>query len=159
MSDVLSGMPNTVGALLPALISVGVVIARRARNDLRPIELLWFAVVSFALSTVLTRSSITLDEISLHIVPVATVIVCYLVWRGHYISPGFAFVSTYVTLLPVDFVMAWTIVGPEFTVESIGGGGWRDGLLVFPVLAALTVAYANWRMSNNGVGQMRTVRP
>lgn len=142
------GLPNTVGALLPALISVGIVLVGQARSGLRAVEMLWFVVISLALSAVFTSATNTPDEISLHIVPIATVLACYLVWRGHYISPGFAFVSTYLTLLPVDFFMARTLIGSEFNPEFIGGGGWHDGLLVFPTLAALSVLYANWRMAS-----------
>jgi hypothetical protein len=144
------GMANTVGALLPALISFGIVVARRARNWLGIGDQFWLGVFSLALSVVLTRVTITPDEISLHMLPGATVVVCFLVWRGYYISPGLAFALTYATSLPADFCLAQLAAGSEFNSECIGGGGWHDGLLIFPALTALAVMYANWRMVKVG---------
>lgn len=144
------GMPNTVGALLPALISLGIVLARRARSGLGTGDQFWLVVLSVALSVALARVSITADQTSLHIVPGAMILVCYLVWRGYYVSPGLAFVLTYATSLPVDFFLAQMLIGPEFNSECIGGGGWCDGLLVLPALTALAVRYANWRMAKVG---------
>jgi hypothetical protein len=144
------GMVDTVGALLPALISFGILVARRAGSWLGMGDQFWLGVFSLALSVVLTRVSITSDEISLHVVPGATVFVCYLVWRGYYISPGLAFALTYASSLPVDFFLAQLATGSMFNSESIGGGGWRDGLLVLPALTALAVMYANWRMAKVG---------
>ncbi len=126
------GMANTVGALLPALISFGIVVARRARSWLGMGDQLWLGVFSLVMSLVLARVTITSEEISLHIVPGATVFVCYLAWRGYYISPGLAFALTYASCLPVDFFLAQLVIGAEFNPECVGGGGWRDGLLIFP---------------------------
>jgi hypothetical protein len=144
------GMVNTVGALLPAMISIGIVVARRARSGLGTGDQFWLVVFSLALSAVLARVTITPDETSLHIVPGATVLVCYLVWCGHYISPGLAFALTYATNLPVDYFLAQLATGPEFNSECIGGGGWCDGLLILPALTALAVMYANWRIAKVG---------
>ncbi|MDT3705724.1 MAG: hypothetical protein ROZ09_02785 [Thiobacillus sp.] len=141
------GMPDPVGALLPALISIGIVLARQARSGLGKAELFWLVVFSLALSAALARATITPDEASLHIVPGATVLICYLLWRGRYISPGLAFALTYATSLPVDFFMAQILFGAGFNSECIGGAGWRDGLLVLPSLTALAVMYGNWRMT------------
>lgn len=144
------GMADTAGALLPAVISLGIVFARRARSGLGTADQFWLVVLSLALSAVLARVTITPEGTALHIVPGATVLVCYLVWCGHYISPGLAFALTYATNLPVDYVLAKLLVGPEFNSECIGGGGWRDGLLILPALTALAVMYANWRMARAG---------
>lgn len=144
------GMANTVGALLPALVSFGIVLARRARSGLGLGDQLWLIVVSLALSVALSRVTITPDVTALHFMPGATVALCYLVWCGHYISPGLAFATTYATCLPVDFFLAQRLLGADFNPEYIGGGGWRDGLLVFPALTALAVMYANWRMVHAG---------
>lgn len=141
------GMVHPVGALLPALISFGIVVARRARSGLGMGDQFWLVVFSLALSVVLARVSITPSEISLHILPGATVVLCYLVWCGYYISPGLAFALTYATSLPVDFFLAQLLIGAEFNSEYIGGGGWHDGLLLLPALTALAVMYANWRMA------------
>jgi hypothetical protein len=144
------GMVNTVGALLPALISFGIVVARWARSGLGMGDQFWLVVFSLALSAVLARVTITPDETSLHILPGATVVLCYLVWCGFYISPGLAFALTYATSLPVDYFLAQLAIGSEFNSECIGGGGWRDGLLILPALTALAVMYANWRMVKVG---------
>jgi len=144
------GMVNTVGALLPALISFGIVVTRRAHSWLGMGDQLWLGVFSLAMSLVLARVTITPEEISLHIVPGATVLVCYLAWRGYYLSPGLAFALTYASCLPVDFFLAQLVIGAEFNPECVGGGGWRDGLLIFPTLTALAVMYANWRMAKVG---------
>lgn len=144
------GMVNTVGALLPAMISIGIVVARRARSGLGMGDQFWLVVFSLALSAVLARVTITPDETLLHIVPGATVFVCYLVWCGYHISPGLAFALTYATNLPVDFFLAQLAAGPEFNSECIGGGGWCDGLLILPALTALAVMYANWRIAKVG---------
>lgn len=141
------GMPDPVGALLPALISIGIVVARQARSGLGTAEMFWLVVFSLALSAALARATITPDEASLHIVPGAMILMCYLVWRGRYISPGLAFALTYATSLPVDFFMAQMLFGSGFNSQYIGGAGWRDGLLVLPTLTALAVLYANWRMT------------
>lgn len=151
-----SGMANTAGAVLPALISLGIVLAGRARSGLRPGDQVWLVVLSLALSLVLSRVTITPDGTSLHIVPGATILLCYLVWRGHAISPGLAFALTYATCLPVDFVVARLATGAEFKSECIGGAGWCDGLLVLPALTALAVMYANWRMVT--AGRSRSLR-
>lgn len=148
------GMADTVGALLPALIALGIVFSGRAGSSLGAGDQFWLFAFSLALSVVLCRAAITPDASSLHVVPGATVLVCYLVWSGHYISPGLAFALTYATCLPVDFFMARTLIGPEFNPEGIGGGGWRDGLLVLPTLTALAVTYANWRMARAGRARM-----
>lgn len=144
------GMVDTVGAVLPGLIALGIVVARQARSGLGMAGQVWVAVFSLALSVVLARVVITPDETSLHIVPGATVAVCYLIWRGHYISPGFAFALTYFSCLPADFFLAQLATGSEFNSECIGGAGWRDGLLVLPALNALVAMYANWRMVKVG---------
>ncbi|MHB1402496.1 MAG: hypothetical protein ACYCWB_08875 [Thiobacillus sp.] len=144
------GMANTVGAVLPALISFGIVLARRARSGLGLGDQLWVIVVSITLSVALSRVTITPDVTALHFMPGATVALCYLVWCGHYISPGLAFATTYATCLPVDFFLAQRLFGADFNPESIGGAGWSDGLLVFPVLTALAVMYANWRSLHAG---------
>jgi hypothetical protein len=144
------GMANTVGALLPALISFGIILARRARSGLGTGDQFWLVVFSLALSVVLARLTITPDETSLHLVPGATLLVCYLVWCGYYISPGLAFALTYATSLPVDYFLAQMLIGSEFNSECIGGGGWCDGLLILPALTALAVMYANWRMARVG---------
>jgi hypothetical protein len=144
------GMVDTAGALLPALISIGIVAAGRARCGLGRADQFWLVVFSIALSAALARVTVTADETSLHIVPGATVLVCYLVWCGHAISPGLAFALTYATNLPVDFFVARLATGPEFNSECIGGGGWCDGLLILPALTALAVMYANWRIAKVG---------
>jgi len=144
------GMVNTVGALLPALISLGIVVARRSRSGLGTGDQFWLVVFSLVLSVVLAKVTITPEETSLHVVPGATVVLCYLVWRGYYISPGLAFALTYASSLPVDFFLAQLAIGSSFNSECIGGGGWRDGLLILPALTALAVMYANWRMAKVG---------
>ncbi len=149
------GMVDPVGALLPALIALVIVCARRARCGLCCCDRAWLVVLSLALTAALARMNITDEQISLHLVPGATVLVCYLVWAGHAISPGFAFVLTYATSLPVDVLLARLLLGAEFDPAAIGGGGWRDGLLVLPALTALAVMYANWRMGR--VGRARLV--
>jgi uncharacterized membrane protein len=144
------GMVNTAGCLLPALISLGLVIARRTRSRLGSGDQLWLVVFSLALSAVLARVSVTLDAISLHLPPGATAVLCYLVWRGYYISPGLAFALTYASMLLVDVCLAKLATGPAFDPGGIGGAGWLDGLLIFPALTALAIVYANWRMAKVG---------
>ena len=143
-------MGDPIGALLPALIALALVCARRARCGLRCCDRIWLVVLSLALTVALARLSVVDEHVSLHLVPGATVLVCYLVWAGHAISPGFAFVLTYATSLPVDVVLARLLLGAEFDPAAIGGGGWHDGLLVLPTLTALAVMYANWRMRSAG---------
>jgi uncharacterized membrane protein len=144
------GMVNTAGCLLPALISLAFVMARQARTRFRKSDQLWLCVFSIALSAVLARVYATPDAISLHLPPGATVILCYLVWRGHYIPPCLAFALTYASMLPVDVGLARLAAGPHFNPECIGGAGWLDGLLIFPALTALAIVYANWRMARVG---------
>lgn len=148
------GMGDPVGALLPALIALALVCARRARCGLCCGDRAWLFVLSLALTLALARLSVTDEQVTLHLVPGATVLLCYLVWAGHAISPGFAFVLTYATSLPVDVVLARLMLGAEFDPACIGGGGWRDGLLVLPALTALAVMYANWRMRSTGRSRM-----
>jgi hypothetical protein len=143
-------MVNTAGGLLPALVSLGIVVTRQARCQLGTGTQLFLVVFSLALSALFTRVVITPDEQSLYIVPGATLVVCYLSWRGYVLSPGLAFALTYASLLPVDFLLAQQAFGASFNPEYIGGAGWRDGLLVFPTLTALAVMYANWRMIRVG---------
>jgi hypothetical protein len=144
------GMVNTVGALLPALISFAFVVARRTRSRLGMGDQFWLGVFSIGLSAVLVRVTVAPDEISLHMLPGATVLVCYLVWRGYYISPSLAFALTYASSLPVDVCLAQLATGSQFNSECIGGGGWHDGLLILPALTAMAVGYANWRMVTVG---------
>lgn len=144
------GMVNTVGALLPALISVGFVAARLTRSRLGRGSQLWLCVFALALSVAFARVGVTPDAISLYFPPGATVVLCYLVWRGHYIPPCMAFAFTYASMLPVDVALAKLATGPHFNPEGIGGAGWRDGLLIFPSLTALVIVYANWRMATVG---------
>lgn len=144
------GMVNTVGALLPALISLGLVLAGRTRSRLCTGDQFWLGVFSLAMSAVLARMSVAPTEVSLHIPPGATLFVCYLVWRGYYISPSLAFALTYTSILPIDLCLAQLATGSEFNIECIGGADWRDGLLIFPALTALAVGYANWRMAKVG---------
>jgi hypothetical protein len=143
-------MVDTTGALLPALISVGIILAGRARSGLGAADQFWLVVLSLALTAVLARVVVTPEVTSLHIVPGATLIVCYLVWCGFYISPGLAFALTYATSLPVDFFLAQMVTGADFNVSAIGGAGWRDGLLLLPLLTSLAVMYANWRIATVG---------
>jgi hypothetical protein len=153
------GMINTVGALVPALISVGIVVVRRARSGLGMRDQFWLVVFSLALSAMLARVISTPDETSLHIVPGAAVLLCYLVWCGYYISPGLAFALTYATCLPVDFFLSQLVDGSAFNSEYIGGGGWFDGLLILPTLTALAVMYANWRIVKAGRAKSFWLKP
>jgi hypothetical protein len=139
------GMVNTAGALLPATISLGIVVSHRASSQLSMGDQFWSGLLSLAMSAVLARVTVTPDAISLNMPPGATVILCYLVWRGHYISPGLAFALTYASSLPVDVCLAQLAAGSQFNSECIGGAGWHDGLLISPALTALAVGYANWR--------------
>lgn len=141
------GMADPIGALLPALISLVIVACGRARSGLARGDQFWLFVFSLTLSFMLARGEVSADETALYIIPGATFLVCYLAWCGHRISPGLAFVMTYATLLPVDYSLARVLAGADFDPSGIGGGGWRDGLLVLPTLTALAIAYANWRMS------------
>lgn len=150
LAPLFPGMMNTTGAVLPALISIGIILAGRARSGLGAADQFWLVVLSLALTAVLARVSITPEATSLHIVPGATLIVCYLVWCGWYVSPGLAFALTYATSLPVDFFLAQAVTGAHFNSEYIGGAGWRDGLLLLPALTALAVMYANWRIARVG---------
>jgi hypothetical protein len=144
------GMVDTVGGLLPAMVSLGFVLARRARSGLSRADQFWLATFSLALTAVLARVAGTPDALSLHSPPGATVVLCYLVWRGFYIPPGLAFALTYASTLPVDVGLAKLASGPHFNPECIGGAGWHDALLVLPALTALAIAYANWRMARAG---------
>lgn len=144
------GMVDTVGCLLPALLSLGFVAARQVRSRLGRGDQFWLCVFSLALSAGLARVYATPDAIALHLPPGATLALCYLVWRGHYIPPCLAFALTYASMLPVDVGLAKLATGPHFNPEGIGGAGWFDGLLVFPVLTALAIMYANWRMAKVG---------
>lgn len=144
------GMINTVGALLPALISLGLVAARLTHCRLGKGDQLWLCVFALALSVVFARVDVTADAISLHFPPGAAAVLCYLVWRGHYISPCMAFAFTYASMLPVDVALAKLATGAHFNPEGIGGAGWLDGLLIFPALTALAIVYANWRMAKVG---------
>jgi hypothetical protein len=144
------GMINTVGALLPALISLGLVAARLTHSRLGKGVQLRLCVFAIALSVVFARVDVTADAISLHFPPGAAAVLCYLVWRGHYIPPCLAFALTYASMLSVDVGLARLATGPHFNPEGIGGAGWRDGLLIFPALTALAIVYANWRMAKVG---------
>ncbi len=150
MDPLFPGMANTVGALLPGLVSLAIVIARRARSGLGLADQVWLVALSLALTSVLCRVTMTPDETTLHLVPGATVLLCYLVWCGRAVSPGLAFALTYATILPVDFFGARLATGADFNSECIGGGGWCDGLLILPALTALAVMYANWRTRKAG---------
>ena len=144
------GMVNTVGCLLPALISLAFVVARLTRSRLGKGDQLWLCVFSLAISAAFARVDVTPDAISLHFPPGATVALCYLVWRGYYIPPCLAFALTYASMLPVDFWLARRAIGPDFDPGGIGGAGWFDGLLVFPALTAFAIVYANWRLAKVG---------
>lgn len=144
------GMIDTAGALLPALVSLGIVLTGRARSGLATSDQFWLFVLSLALTAVLARVAITPEGTAIHIVPGATLFLCYLVWCGHSVSPGLAFALTYATCLPVDVFVARLTLGPVFDSECIGGGGWCDGLLILPALTALAILYANWRIRKAG---------
>ena len=150
LGSLFPGMVNTVGALLPALISLGLVAARLTRSRLGKGGQLLLCALALALSVVFSRVEVTPDAISLHFLPGAAVVLCFLVWRGHYIPPCMAFAFTYASMLPVDVVLAMLATGPHFNPEGIGGAGWFDGLLIFPTLTALAIVYANWRMAKVG---------
>lgn len=144
------GMVDTVGALLPALISLGIVLARQARTGLGAGDQFWVVAVSLALTALLCRATVTAEATSLHVITGSTPVLCYLIWRGHYVSPGLAFAVTYATCLAVDVFMGRMLIGPAFNSECIGGAGWRDGLVLLPAMTALAVGYANWRMAQVG---------
>lgn len=146
-----SGLPNTVGALFPAVVSLGLVLAGRVRSELTSATTTLLIGASLLVAALLARSTSTSDENSLYIIPVAAFLMFYTIWRGYYVSMGFAFVMTYATLLPVDVFVAYQTFGNDFAIEAIGGAGWRDGLLVFPTLTALVVLYANWRRGQHNV--------
>lgn len=152
------GMVDTVGALLPAAIALALVAGGRACCSLGRADQFWLFAFSLALSMLLCRVSITADATTLHIVPGATVFCCYLIWRGHAISPALAFALTYATCLPVDYLMAQAML-TDFNAEYIGGGGWRDGLLVLPAFNALAAAYANWRVQSRVGGALARGHP
>ena len=144
------GMVNTIGALLPALISLGLVAARLTRSRLSKGTQVLSCVLALAISVMFARADVTSDAVSLYFPPGAAVVLCYLVWRGNYIPPCMAFAFTYASMLPVDVGLAQLATGPHFKPEGIGGAGWFDGLLVFPTLTALAIVYANWRMAKVG---------
>lgn len=154
-----SGMPDPVGALLPGALALAIALSGRAPSSLGWADRLWLVGLSLALSLALARVSITPEATALYIPPGATLLVCYLVWCGHSLSPGFAFVVTYATLLPADYLLARVLLGAEFDPACIGGAGWCDGLLVLPTLTALAVVYANWRMGRVGRIRLGWARP
>ena len=154
-NPLIPGMVDTVGALLPALVALGLVAAGRVRSDLAATDQFWLFAFSLAFSALLCRVSVTDDGAALHIVPGATLFIGYLIWRGRYLSPGLAFALTYATCLPVDYFMAQALVGASFDPQYIGGGGWRDGLIVLPLLNALAAAYGNWRVRGRGSAPAR----
>lgn len=59
-----------------------------------------------------------------------------------------AFTLSYITLLTVDLVMAYKMHYSEngwYFLTGIGGAGWQDGLVIFPVVTLCFVTYINSR--------------
>lgn len=105
-------------------------------------------VVAAFVTALLSRWHVDAEQSSLHLVPGATSILLYLLWRGRQISPGYAFAVTYLSTFPVDLLYATNFTGSvKAALPGIGGAGIHDGLLVIPALTSLGVWYGGQRIS------------
>lgn len=88
------------------------------------------------------------DNTSLIIAPVCTLMVVFSAYFKKEWSLTQAFTLSYTTLLTVDLTMAYNMhyssEGWAF-ITGIGGAGWKDGLVIFPVVTILFVLYINSR--------------
>lgn len=141
-------MPNLLGAILPGILVLLLLVAGRASSSLSFSRSLAVLTLSFGITVLLSRWHVDEDRIALFLVPGATPVLLYLLWRGHRISPGYAFVITYLSDFPADVLLATRFIGSfEHALPGIGGAGLLDGLVMIPTLTALGVWYGNWRMA------------
>lgn len=90
---------------------------------------------------------------SLQIQPVMLYLWAFLNFRGRVVAPEVAFASVFLSLLAADVGLAALnfASGPGASLDwmqGIGGGGAGDGLLVFPLAAAVLQSYARFRIKN-----------
>lgn len=141
-------MPNLMGAILPGILVLLLLAAGRASSSLSFSRSVAVLLLSIAITALLSRWHVDSERVALYLVPGATSVLMLLLWRGHRISPAYAFVITYLSTLPVDILLATQYVGSlEAALPGIGGAGLRDGLVMIPTLTALGVWYGTWRLA------------
>lgn len=88
------------------------------------------------------------DNSALIISPVCMVIVVVSAYFKKSWTLTQAFTLSYTTLLTVDLTMAYKMHYPEdgwAFLTGIGGAGWQDGLVIFPLVTLFFVVYINSR--------------
>lgn len=142
-------MPNLLGAILPGILVLLLLASGRARSSLSFSRTMAVLILSIVITALLSRWHVDDERTALFLVPGATSVLMVLLWRGHRISPGYAFALTYLCTLPVDIVFAAQYLGSfEAALPGIGGAGIFDGLAMIPALTALGVWYGTWRMAS-----------
>lgn len=143
-------MPDLYGAILPGVLSLFLITAGFAKTSLNWRQSAAAFFLALVITATFSRWHVDAERIALFLVPGSTVVLLYLLRKGHYISPGYAFAVTYWSTLPVDIVYAAEFIGSlAAALPGIGGAGILDGLVMISALTALAVYYGNWRRAGN----------
>jgi hypothetical protein len=141
-----------VAVLLPGAMAIACVRTTPARERQQAFQLL---VLSTVFSLLTARWSVTADTRELFILPWSFLGVALLLWSGVAISASTAYWLTFFSLWTTDMAKAMELVPAgeaswQMFYYGVGGAGLQDGLVIFPLLSALLVHYAQWRRAGRG---------
>jgi hypothetical protein len=139
-----------VAVLVPLLIWTSILVVESYRGSYSRELLKWWLIG--AVITFLTgRWKVSDEGVALHLVCAFSLICFFLVYCKKAVPPLLAGSLVFYNLLMNDIahatVWAWQgrLDATSFLV-GVGGAGPQDGLVVFPLLTALVLFYANWRL-------------
>ena len=148
-------LPETRAAVvLPGLASLAILgfYARSGRISDR-LQLLW--ILALPISYYCARWVVTPQFEQLYVYSAFSVVCALLLFKRIYIPPALAFALTFLSLWWVDVTRAlcWALecgARIEHFYFGVGGAGFRDALLLVPLLTAASVAYAGSRIRARG---------
>jgi len=117
-------------------------------------------VLSTVISFMTARWEVTPDTRSLFILPCALFGVGVFLYCRKPVSACGAYAITFWSLWSTDMAKATELVAQgeaswELFYYGVGGAAWRDGLAIFPPLAAALVHYAKWRATKPKTNEPR----
>jgi uncharacterized membrane protein len=146
--------------LMPSLLSGWALYKHRQQLRAGWLALL---LISLAGSVLSGQWRLTEETVSLHLVPVAFIALCFLAYFQVLLPPpALAFATVFLSLLPADLWHAYSHLyrpsGQLSHFVGIGGAGLLDGLFFFPAMATLLVFYVRYRSTAPGTARRLKVR-
>ena len=147
--------PETLAAVvLPGILSVAILLGYASAGRVsRRLMAVWWAALP--VSYLCAYWVITTETQTLYIFSAFSVACLFLLFFRKSLPPALAFALTFMSLLFVDMSHALArAMSGHFPIDrfylGVGGAGWRDALIVVPLITAGMVAYARLRIRHRG---------